>query len=485
MYWLILLVCLLASPVWGANYYCGPTATGDGNGGDWSNRCDFDTTTPARGTAGNTYYLAEGTYAAKTFSRATDGTKLITIKKCGSGDGVCELADGYSAADHDEQAVFGNIVFSTDYWTLDGNGTHTVPSRNTNDYGIKISTNLQVSTTRTIALSGTNNVTLRYVHSYNVGQGGTCDYTGSHRNVYMVGGSNIKIQNCYVQNSFTDGVLIQNVTNVLIERSYFEGLGLLPACSPDYHGQAMRIWSDTDVVIRWNIFRDNDGQGIIALANDTPTGHLTRVRIYGNVLYNANKDGDLYLGPNGGMIDYYGGYLEDLYIYNNTIANVRDEYPGAWTSISIILLREDEQQHSGNIVAYNNLFYNCYMSAGADLTSGDFTAHSHDAYGETLGDSGGTSEQSGITSSYFMAYNEETLNFDFRLTQATQAGKTLTAETWWDTSDAFFGYLDSALDMYGNTRGSDGTWDRGAYEFVGTGSGSRGISFSGGGVSFR
>jgi hypothetical protein len=105
------------------------------------------------------------------------------------------------------------------------------------------------------------------------------------------------------------------------------------------------------------------------------------------------------------------------------------------------------------------------MVAGA----GDFI-HGYSAYGNSSSTPGGTNVQSGITSSYFAAYNEGNSNFDFRLTQSTNAGLDLTSQSWWSTaSDSFFGTLDSAVDMYGNTRGTDGVWDRGAYEHYSSG----------------
>ena len=77
------------------------------------------------------------------------------------------------------------------------------------------------------------------------------------------------------------------------------------------------------------------------------------------------------------------------------------------------------------------------------------------------GSYGRDSEQVGLTAGVFEDYQGN----DFRLVIGTEFGADyLTSLSWWDQADAFFDGLDSDLDVFGNRRGEDGVWDRGAFE---------------------
>lgn len=441
---------LLCSPAMAADLYVTPSGAGAKDGAAWASAADWSTMSFMRD---NTYYLAGGSYVAKTIDTAVDGTKLLTIKKAGATQ--CALANAPAGCAN--QAVLASpLSIQASYITVDGNGTHTVPSNNTNDYGIKISSDSNTGHGISISLAPSN-LTFKYVHVYNAQQGGICpDYNGDYRSFYMLEGSNVKIQNCYIQNAFQEGIIIQATTNILIERSYLEGLGMLQACAgDDNHGQAVRIWADDNVVIRWNILNDNDGQGYLSFAYGTG-GFL---RIYGNVIFNAHTDGDLYMGNNGGMVDFMEGTTDNVYAYHNTFVNNAGEYPG--NPYAFILSAAEPPAviaEGGTAVIYNNLFYNLEGAA----ISVAFTI-SHNAYGGG-GSPGGDNLQADLASSIFQDY----AGFNFRLASNTTAGKTLSSEGWWSAGvDAFFGQLDYATDMDGNTRS---TWSRGAYEWFQIGS---------------
>src|SRR5262245_52847243 len=74
---------------WAANHYVRSSATGVGNGSDWTNACtDFTGSCAVSNLVrGDTYYVATGTYGSRTFNTPTSGTLTITIK-------------GATAADH-------------------------------------------------------------------------------------------------------------------------------------------------------------------------------------------------------------------------------------------------------------------------------------------------------------------------------------------------------------------------------------------------
>jgi hypothetical protein len=99
---------------------------------------------------------------------------------------------------------------------------------------------------------------------------------------------------------------------------------------------------------------------------------------------------------------------------------------------------------SSGCVAYNNLWYDCVRTAHYNFSL------SHSWYDTGMNrDGDNTSVQLGTA--------DPLINWadgDFHLKAATNAGHTLAAPF--------------NQDMYGNTRGADGTWDRGAIEFTAT-----------------
>lgn len=431
-----------------ANHYVIQSGTGSKNGSDWNNAF---ASLPANLARGDTYYLADGNYASYTFDDANSGTSVITVKKATIADHGTNT--GWSDDYGNGQAIFGDLTFSTSYWTLDGNGTHTIPSRNTNDYGIKVSVDTNTGHIVHVA-SGQSNITLRYVHSYNAQQGGDCSHNGDNRNLYFAGVNYVKVQNCFIDGSFQDGIVTVGTDHLLIERSYLQRLGMLEACpGNDSHGQAIAVWSGTNQVYRWNIFNDNDGQGVIGLSED-----MANVRTYGNVFFNEHLAGPLYQGINGGYWDYYDNSQDDTftnnYIYNNSFVNVGNPYPA---NRSAIIYAHGGATMLGNSPVHNNLFY---AINGGGLLSGNFSTNSYSAYGNCTDTPGGTNVQSGLTAANFQNYS----GFDFRLSGHTAPGLDVSSQPWWNSgADAFFGQLDYNTDMYGTVRN---TWDRGAFEYA-------------------
>lgn len=442
-----LLLLMFPLSAFGANYYCGPTSAGSNDGSNWSNRLDFDAVTPTRG---NTYYLAEGNYEAKTFNAVESGTSLITIKKCGTGDGTCESAAGYSVSDHDGQAIFaGPMTFSTGYYTLDGNGTHTIPSSNTNDYGFKIAYNSTTGWYGVVSIGSSgpvSNITIKYTHIYNETNSDVNNETVMVRWHPSWNHTNTKIQKCFIENGGKDGLQISASDYVLVERTYLKHLGKLTAESPDYHGQTVQaFYGASNLVFRWNIWDRCEGQALISIGSTDQSN----IRFYGNVVfcpYGATCNG---FNTGGGILGgaWNTGVVSGLYEYNNT-----------FVGLDRAIMRLYSEELGENAYGYNDIYYDIDTSAGYSYFDG--YGYHLTGGGETPG---GGSTETEMASSSFSSYTTN----NFRLTGATTAGLTLTSQGWWSGgADSFFGQLDYATDMYGRIRGGDGTWDRGAFEFL-------------------
>ncbi|MCR4275701.1 MAG: hypothetical protein NUV83_03060 [Candidatus Wolfebacteria bacterium] len=465
-----------------ANRYVRQGASG--NGSDWANAYG---SLPSALTRGDTYYLATGSYGAgHIFDDAVNGTLVITIKKATVADHG--TSTGWSDSYGTGQAIFtGPIIFATSYYTIDGNGTHIVPSTNTLDYGIKVSLNTHLLHAGYVQITNSSNITIRYVHVYNAARDQEGILGSDDTIALRVSGVNrhhYKIQNSYFQNCTTDGMQFGNSKYVLIERSVVERLGRRrPYCGPGVrgncpyapYGQVLQFhWpgagSDLPnyIVVRWNKFIHNEGQAILYGEN------FRQVRFYGNIIYNKYGQTGVCLpsvgdctegnrGFNNGIVagaEAVAATPEFSYVssYNNTHVNLRDSLTDAGAEFTQI------RYHiaSGySVVAENYLYNNLYYNSN-NSTSNRQTGHGYHASGG-YGAPGGTNAQTGLSSSIFVDYTKD----DYRVVAPTAAGLNLAAQSWWNESaDTFFGTFDSRLDMYGNIRGADGTWDRGAYEYV-------------------
>lgn len=434
-----------------ANQYVRANANGANNGTDWANAW---TQLPEALTRGDTYYVADGTYSSYIFDDPTLGSQYITIKKATIADHGSD--SGWRDSYGDGQAILGStMTFRSSYYVVDGNGTHMVPSDDSNDYGFKVSSDTSVNTSGIIRIGDAgytaSQITLKYVHVYNNTNGSINNGTVSVRWYPTQTSTYTRLQNCFFENSGKDGLQISRSSYVLVERSYIKRLGKLYAQNPDYHGQTVQIfYGGDDIIFRWNIFEANEGQGLVQIAGIDST--TERVRFYGNIVFVDHKKLPSTPGFNssGGIFGDAWNYnnLSSIYLYNNTFVNIGGDYGGV-ARFSIL-------SPGNNLYSYNNLFYNC-----ESITYSGWTAYGYHASGG--GDSaGGTNEQTGLKASIFMKYSSN----NFNLSSGTTDGLTLTLQSWWqDAPDSFFGQLDYDTDMFGTIRGEDGVWDRGAIEF--------------------
>jgi hypothetical protein len=437
-----------------ANHYVNAGATGSGTGADWVNAW---TQLPATLTRGDTYYIADGTYGSYTFDDPTSGTLFITVKKATIADHG--TATGWQNAFGDGQAVLGSsLTVSTSYYVIDGNGTHSVPSNDTNSYGFKVasaSSTLVQGIIRIGTSTAVSNVTLRYTHVYNTTNGSINNGTVSIRFYPSGSCTYIKIQNCFLENSGKDGIQISLSDYVLVERCYLRRLSRRASGSPDYHGQTVQMFvGTTDIVFRWNVFDGCEGQSLLAYGQN-PTTTTARVRFYGNVVFSRYGTAETAgFSSSGGILGnaWVATEVTNIFVYNNSVVNQRASYTTTGNTATHFPI---DSTNRSAVYGYNNLFYN------SEPSSGQFTANSYNASGG-YGTAGGTNEQTGLAATLFKNYQAN----DFTLAAATAPGLVLTSQSWWNAgANSFFGQLDSNLDMRGTVRGADGVWDRGAYEF--------------------
>jgi hypothetical protein len=180
-------------------------------------------------------------------------------------------------------------------------------------------------------------------------------------------------------------------------------------------------FSSDNAIIRYNIFKDeyvpNGSTAVIALTGSDG------VKIYGNVFSNF-RSGDAAIG-------FDGSNSINTEVYNNTIDSCNSS-TGGQGGVKLA--------NSPTNLIYNNIFTNC---ANINFTG----THNYNVFPDNNA-RGETSAQLNFLTSQFVNYVAK----DFRLVSPTVPGSVL-------------GALYST-DPLGNTRGADGVWDRGAYEFV-------------------
>ena len=215
-----------------------------------------------------------------------------------------------------------------------------------------------------------------------------------------------------------------SVDNFLAEYGY---TGLFYG-DAETHSELASVWqhtgsvSMTNITFRYSVFTyATSTGGLIFEASD--------VRVYGNVFWQdpGLPQSDF---PNGLVGSWTVSSMLNSHIYNNTFINMVDA-----------AFNEAMLAPKGTFTgtqARDNLFYNTGPAGSVPTMT-----HNHFIGVSTSGTNTSTSVGNPFVS---------LAGLDFRLTAGTTAGFTLSAPY--------------ATDLYGLSRGGDGTWDRGAAEFA-------------------
>ena len=429
-----------------ANCYVRAAATGSGNGSNWTNACTGFTgaCAPPSMTRGVTYWVATGNYNGPVFNTPNSGTTVISIT------GVTLSSHG-PAADWNNafagQAVFtGGTDIATDYWIINGQtrgsdwrSGYTLKFVNATDPTYHALGFKQSGSTRTnwtidyVEMVGTNTVGSTFAD-----EGFECYercnnlYLG-HSYIHHVGSDNISI-------NFGGG----GGTTQTFEYNYFEHNH---SGQNDFHSQGFQITS-SQLIIRYNVFKDIISSGAITTAsggNNIPT---TWWEIYGNVFFwspllvTGAESAGAFLG-NGFVANYSSIFSDHIYIYNNTIANIR---PGCGGCAVSGRFWYNVNADPPTLDIRNNLVYN---SVAVDNSSTGITMDYNSYYGGTTNSNDTSAHKQTIAVNPFV--NVSALNFRLSAPMTgVLAGIPLGPPY--------------NKDMDGNTRGV-GTWDRGAYQF--------------------
>jgi hypothetical protein len=415
-------MCFGCSSGQSQNSYCVHAgATGAGNGLDWNNAFP---SLPATLERGATYFIAAGTYASYRFDDAASGTNVITIKKATASDHKTDT--GWVSTYGEGQAVWnGPLFFDTSHWVFDGQVRKESDWFDGASYGFKIfHDNNEQQIRMGILGTAVSQIQIRNTFLQARNSGLSAKVTGRRYglDIDTFGGSGtshgLVVSKCFFQYGNVP-IFSRNNEGMILEFSAFDA----NESNAANHGEAMSAYyTNHRFIIRHNKFRAIHGTAVIAFTTGGPEP-VDGFEIYGNVVWNCN------LGDGVFGFDRQDWPFSNTKIYNNTIA---DKAGGINNGIAI--------RSGSNNQVYNNLWVNCE----ANFWNGAGANYSHNAYSWNWAE---TNAQPNVPTSIFVNYADD----DFRLAVPTVAGFPLEAVY--------------KKDLLSNTRGGDGSWDRGAFEF--------------------
>lgn len=437
----LLIFLLLPSIALAASHYIRAGAGGSSDGSDWANAW---TDIPSTLTRGDTYYLADGTYARYTVNDAASGTSIITIKKATVAEHGTDT--GWNDSFGDGQAIFsdsggltGIINIVTSYITFDGAvGSGSDP----NSYGFKIATPTNCNqTNEMLGVPGVgnsnkilSNVSISHVSMTNCGDAYKAG--GAQEGIYSnpQSGSNLTITYSYFSDNATN-ITIHKWAGVEISNNYFNSNWSDPAYT---HGQQVSTDGSSNITIKNNTFKDST---TLVLGLHANSGTNTGISVHSNLV----------IGPTtrqlSGCFTAVSGITNTLLrgeFHHNTFVDVNCGGRGAVFVGNITDVANDKSY------AYNNLFYNVVNPRmdNSGFTTGAIV-YSHSAHFDSSGtydnNEGGTT-QNGSGDPFV-----DSANGNYALKVPTSPGLALGSPF--------------NVDFEGDTIGEDGVWDRGAIEY--------------------
>lgn len=380
-----------------------------GNGRDWNTAFG---SLPATLVRGATYMVADGRYPSVFFNTPNSGSQYISIKKATKADHGTQV--GWMDSYGDGQAQFGDITLVTDYLEFDGQVRNESNWSDGDAYGFRVISSFYSNEANFGRCS--DNIVVKYVNvggpystSFNSAYTGSAFYLGGFGDVCQ----NWTISRVFAHNADLIGQMA-GVDNVLWEYSW---LGL--NWSKEIIRGQIRA---SNVTIRHNIFKDG------CRDDHAPgTGCTAEIAFFGNG--DVSRD------------DY-----NNAKIYGNVIWKTISQF----NSDACIMIE-------GSAQIYNNSIYNNATAGQCRLSSKSGAIRNNVWYlprGMRFGCSSTTCDSN-------FAYTSESPFIDiqggnFNLLKPI-AGASLGAPY--------------NVDLLGRTRGADGVWDAGAYEY---GSGSIG-----------
>lgn len=400
-------------------HYVRADATGAGTGADWD---DAWTALPEPLERGQIYYVADGDYAARDFAAAEQNdTPIYVFKATVAHHGT---DDGWQDSYGDDTATLGPLRFSTSHWYVDG-----LAGAGKSGYGFTIRSSGCTGQVKLIRLEeGIADVTVRHLDL------GLCGDVNEGQDIVYGAGtvSDIVVGHSYLHDVARCPFLMRGWQDVVIEHNVIDSAGN----SYGIHMEGISDVGSQNVTVRHNQWENIAGTGIIIL------GDVTGYAIYGNVF--LVTDPSFTIGGNGAIGTWTGNFANDTLVYNNTFVGIVGLNAGVYIDSG-----------TGN-EAYNNLWYGCSAN---QIGLGGVT-HDYNWFGDN-----------------WRVDQDPPIDLDDDLVASEPHGELGTSDPFVDRTGGnvqLAGPTEAGLDRaapydtdpLGRPRGADGTWDRGAFEYV-------------------
>jgi hypothetical protein len=443
-----------------------PSGAGAKSGASWSNAMSQ---LPATLVRGDTYYVADGNYAQYHFTTPNSGTTTVTIKKAQSydfgrsSDGCSnDISEGWSAATMgSDQAMWPELFGDGStpqpgYFILDGNGRSQgigcgqAPSQNlsASDCGLRVSINsigqdsgFDIGQNNNDGQHRSSSWTLRYFEIQGGGDGN--NGAQSEEEIRCRGGcDNFVVENSYLHLSGCDFFKVPWTTSFVVQNTYINQNISSATC----HGQ---LWytevQSSGVDFHSNIIQDIQGTGIwVCLTGCQASGW----NIYNNIIW--RPEGDSRPGTANGIFSCInpGNHCTNMSFVGNSVVNYTADYAGA-------LGIHCDGTSPNTFIWKNNLFYGITPNDRIDfqLCGGSLT-EDHNSYLNSGTPLSGISSTDVVVPALAPNPFVDWPHVNFQLTSQNT--------DWTDGAVLAAPYN---VDAAGNARpGSDGVWDRGAYQ---------------------
>ena len=368
-------------------------------------------------TAGSTICVAGGTYSSG-FHIDSSGASgnPITIQRATASDSTCGSGTAGWSAGYDAQVVVnisgasdGINWNNADYVTVTGMVANGIKFNIADDDSTGVAFVQGVVSPRLlyVEISGPGGSTPVTMNFDNRGIDGTAWNGSTYENIdgFYSGYNNI--------HGFVNLMWLYNFSNAIIEHTRLADAAA--ENSVTFHANVFAIAGCNNVTFRYNEITNWQVEGIMMIFDSSSNWY-----IYGNLWHNA-------MGGTGGVgriLEVQDGVKGPVYLYNNTIVN-----------IAFSVRTANGGSYASGSEGRNNIYWN---TSGPGLPSDDY-----DLANFTLGESHGADN----ASDPFVSIGSQ----NYQLSGSTTAGQTLASPY--------------NIDYLGNTRGGDGTWDRGTYEY--------------------
>ena len=409
------------SPTYDTTYHVRPPSQtyGASDGTSWENAFSG---LPDELERGARYLIASGDYRTEShetveFDDAPDAEVYIGIEKATAQDHGSD--DGWQTALADGPALFDPFAFVTSHYVVDGKTGSGI-----SDYGFVLQvTHCDAANAYTVAFpwdSESTHVVLRHM---DLGHCGDLGYEGpSHDSIYSTRPlTDIWIERCYVHDANRVHLMMVGWSNIVVDGCYFARNGN----QEESHTIAAR--GVQGVTLRGNVFEDSPSAFIVLRGT-------SNAAIYSNLFLLTYEEG------RGIYAAVDGSESHDVVVYGNTFYKLFGLNNG-------IRLREE----STGVQVFNNLWASCRTNQ--IMLTGE---HDYNAFFDNWRVEGAEYNlDERIEEEHVQVITDDPFvdaqGWDLRLKGPTDPGRTL--DEPYDQ------------DLLGETRGADGTWDRGAYEY--------------------